>query len=431
MQNATPGRERPLKIGMISKPEHCGPHVAALKERGYDVISLGARPKAVPRTVDIVVFRLDSSAHAGSDVAQAVRRSGTPTVFEDGLTRIVAAVDAEAEKLRNAAAPVVAPTPIPAPAVTVSAEDKTVLQEMEDVVRIVGFYTSRMYKDETPKTIQSLIDEGLIRTSQAPQVAAALDMLRTRHERAVQKASQVLGDSGTVRRVSMYGVNMRNRVYTCNFLFAREWSKEQMEKIGRAFRAEGSGKVLTTTPPSGYAPTPFATMGGGSRSPKVKAAKAAAQANLPLPPVKGEPIVAATAPAAAPAKLPAPPPVKTAAKAKPPAVAPAPVVNQAPDWAAVAQAGISNAATTASTAEIPVEVQRAELSREIDAVAAQVIPPVRELSRDEMDLQEICRMMRDQMSKMRILELHLLPNGKVAMQKEQVRVDVVEVVYDL
>lgn len=66
----------PRKVGVISKDEHCKPHVKALKGMGFKVKVLGSRPTAIPRSIHFVILRHESCSHGASDVALAwVRRS--------------------------------------------------------------------------------------------------------------------------------------------------------------------------------------------------------------------------------------------------------------------------------------------------------------------------------------------------------------------
>ena len=75
-----------MKIGIVSKDEHIKTHVKALKRDGYDVVGLGSSPSEIPTSVDLVVLRIDSCSHNGSDTAYAwTRTTGKPLIVENGL----------------------------------------------------------------------------------------------------------------------------------------------------------------------------------------------------------------------------------------------------------------------------------------------------------------------------------------------------------
>lgn len=85
-----------MKVGLISKIEHCGPHKAAIEELGHTVKVLGGNPRSIPASVDAVVIRIRSCSHPASDVAQAWKRANPnkPFVMKDGKTGIIRALTA-------------------------------------------------------------------------------------------------------------------------------------------------------------------------------------------------------------------------------------------------------------------------------------------------------------------------------------------------
>jgi len=78
-----------MKIGIVSAQKHCKTHLTALQSDGYNVTCLGAKPSSIPPTYDVLVVRIESIRHHGSDVArQWGKATGKPVIYEDGLTGI-------------------------------------------------------------------------------------------------------------------------------------------------------------------------------------------------------------------------------------------------------------------------------------------------------------------------------------------------------
>jgi len=78
-----------MKIGIVSAHKHCKTHITALRQDGYDVTCLGANPTAIPPSYEVLVVRVASSSHGGTDVARAWgRETGRPLIYEDGLSGI-------------------------------------------------------------------------------------------------------------------------------------------------------------------------------------------------------------------------------------------------------------------------------------------------------------------------------------------------------
>jgi len=92
-----------MKIGLVSAHKHCKSHLTSLRQDGYDVSCLGARPTKIPPSYDVLIVRVASTSHGGEAVARAWTRStGLPAIYEDGLTSI----RRELTALRLARAPV-------------------------------------------------------------------------------------------------------------------------------------------------------------------------------------------------------------------------------------------------------------------------------------------------------------------------------------
>ena len=92
-----------MKIGLVSAHKHCKSHLTSLRQDGYDVSCLGARPTKIPPSYDVLIVRVASISHGGENTARAWTRStGLPAIYEDGLTGI----RRELTALRLARAPV-------------------------------------------------------------------------------------------------------------------------------------------------------------------------------------------------------------------------------------------------------------------------------------------------------------------------------------
>lgn len=82
-----------MRVGLISKPEHCRPHVRAIKALGVKVEVLGGDPGlTIPRRVDAVVVRTCSISHAAFNVAKAWERDGGTAFFVEGANKAAEAV---------------------------------------------------------------------------------------------------------------------------------------------------------------------------------------------------------------------------------------------------------------------------------------------------------------------------------------------------
>ena len=83
-----------MRVGLISKPEHCRPHVKAIKALGVKVEVLGGDPGvSIPRRVDAVVVRTCSISHAAFDVAKAWERDGGTAFYIEGATKAAEAIE--------------------------------------------------------------------------------------------------------------------------------------------------------------------------------------------------------------------------------------------------------------------------------------------------------------------------------------------------
>jgi hypothetical protein len=93
-----------MRIGLISKPEHCRPHVKAIKALGVKVEVFGGDPGlAIPSRVDALVVRTCSVSHAAFNAAKAWEREGGTVFYIEGAAKAAEAVeDWVAGKVRDA-----------------------------------------------------------------------------------------------------------------------------------------------------------------------------------------------------------------------------------------------------------------------------------------------------------------------------------------
>jgi len=78
-----------MRLGIVSAQKHCKTHLKALRNDGYEVECLGARPSKIEESYDAIVVRVASSSHRGVDVARAwAKQTGRLAIYEDGLSGI-------------------------------------------------------------------------------------------------------------------------------------------------------------------------------------------------------------------------------------------------------------------------------------------------------------------------------------------------------
>jgi len=83
-----------MRVGLISKPEHCRPHVKAIKALGLKVEVLGGDPGlTIPSRVDVVVVRPCSISHSAFNVAKAWEREGGTVLYVEGAVKAAEAVE--------------------------------------------------------------------------------------------------------------------------------------------------------------------------------------------------------------------------------------------------------------------------------------------------------------------------------------------------
>jgi hypothetical protein len=83
-----------MRVGLISKPEHCRPHVKAIKALGVKVEVLGGNPGlTIPSRMDAVVVRTCSISHSAFNVAKAWEREGGTVFYVEGAAKAAEAVE--------------------------------------------------------------------------------------------------------------------------------------------------------------------------------------------------------------------------------------------------------------------------------------------------------------------------------------------------
>ena len=77
-----------MRIGIISKPEHCKAHAAGLTSDGHSVVVIGGgKNPSVPDAVEVLILRTASCSHGASDVAFAwARERKRPLIVDNGLS---------------------------------------------------------------------------------------------------------------------------------------------------------------------------------------------------------------------------------------------------------------------------------------------------------------------------------------------------------
>ena len=82
-----------MRIGLISKPEHCRPHAKALKALGVKVEVFGGDPGlTIPSRVDALVVRTCSISHSAFAIAKTWERDGGTVFYVEGAKKAAKAV---------------------------------------------------------------------------------------------------------------------------------------------------------------------------------------------------------------------------------------------------------------------------------------------------------------------------------------------------
>ena len=83
-----------MRIGLVSKSEHCRPHAQALKGLGVKVKVLGGDVGlTIPQRMDALVVRTCSISHAAFNVAKAWERAGGKVFYIEGAGAAAKAVE--------------------------------------------------------------------------------------------------------------------------------------------------------------------------------------------------------------------------------------------------------------------------------------------------------------------------------------------------
>lgn len=74
-----------MKIGIVSAQKHCKTHLRQLASDGHEVYCLGAKPKQIPPSYDVLIVRIASMRHCDS-YKEWAKTTGRPVIYEDGLS---------------------------------------------------------------------------------------------------------------------------------------------------------------------------------------------------------------------------------------------------------------------------------------------------------------------------------------------------------
>ncbi len=80
-----------MKICILSKPEHAGPHADALRQLGHEVDVIDPKG-SYPPSYDVYVCRNSSVSHQTSWDSADLREQGKTVIFENSKTKILAAI---------------------------------------------------------------------------------------------------------------------------------------------------------------------------------------------------------------------------------------------------------------------------------------------------------------------------------------------------
>ena len=170
-----------MLIGIVSKPEHCKPHMKALAKEGHEVRLLGGESCApYPPSLDLIVCRPASCSHQAFWEAAEAKRNGERVIFENSVTKIVRSVRDEGAKVQTAA--VVVPTNNPTAASLVEAaedgmNESKIHQKLVAAIREVGLFHPKVPVSEAQ--LERLRSIGIVASvSKAKTAIAAVAEIR-------------------------------------------------------------------------------------------------------------------------------------------------------------------------------------------------------------------------------------------------------------
>lgn len=150
-----------MKVGIISKPDHCKAHILELVKHGHDPVCLGASPATVPDSIQLIVCRIASCSHQGSEIAFALKREGREVLFEDGVKAML-------DHIQTLEKPVnITPKEGTLPV------NETVAETIEAAMKACGVFCSRLYNLTATQAVDLLVQHRFVQ-GQAAREAARL-----------------------------------------------------------------------------------------------------------------------------------------------------------------------------------------------------------------------------------------------------------------
>ena len=223
-----------MKICILSKPEHAGPHAQALRELGHvvDVID----PKgSYPPSYDVYVCRNSSVSHQTSWDSADLRELGKTVIFENSKTKILAAI----AKLTEEDKPVTYRDQI---------NRLTIDQKASTAIDVFGVFNPVHTKQMTLHQIREFHRLGLVR-----DIEEASDMAQTLL--AVPKGSwaAVWGQqksNPTLFLDSFYKMGPAGNRVLVHLVSKRRHEKKKLDEAARILgllTAEEAGKIVAAT----------------------------------------------------------------------------------------------------------------------------------------------------------------------------------------
>lgn len=222
-----------MKICILSKPEHAGPHAQALRELGHvvDVID----PKgSYPPSYDVYVCRNSSVSHQTSWDSADLREQGKIVIFENSKTKILAAIAklTEEQPMANKE----------------TFSRLTIDQKANTAVEVFGVFNPVHTKQMTLNQIREFHRLGLVR-----DIEEASDMAQTLL--AVPKGSwaAVWGQqksNPTLFLDSFYKMGPAGNRVLVHLVSKRRHDKKKLDAAARILgllTAEEAGKIVAAT----------------------------------------------------------------------------------------------------------------------------------------------------------------------------------------
>jgi molybdopterin-guanine dinucleotide biosynthesis protein A len=165
-----------IKVGIISKKAHAKSHVKAMLAQGYDPVLLGGLPSInVPQSLDALVVRPASCSHQGSELGAKIAKSrDIPVIFENSVTRIMAALNDHFNPLQQLAD--VQEEAMSAP--------NNCREAMQQAIEAGGLFFPRLMDQSVTQIVDVLQGVGLVRGQKARKRALdAFENVNTYNDR--------------------------------------------------------------------------------------------------------------------------------------------------------------------------------------------------------------------------------------------------------